>query len=252
MRVLHRSRSSLTTSQVHTPEGAPDIDAAFAAGYLEGATTMQRSWEYLNNAFGSQTYGNGLGDFLHANFAWVRAKVDAHPGDEYWHHVGLVHTQFDGLYAGYSAFAPADQALGLLAFYSATLSGDLDDLNKVFPQQQPQAQRPGQDDSGGDGHCSVLIKTVAPHPGAPPSDLLASHTTWSGFNTMTRVFKLYDFPWTVRARAHLASVASISSAVFCCLLPPSHLERSSPGSLRLVACLPYGLPSLPVSCRPSL
>ena len=181
---------------------------------------MQRSWEYLNNAFGSQTYGNGLGDFLHANFAWVRAKVDAHPGDEYWHHVGLVHTQFDGLYAGYSAFAPADQALGLLAFYSATLSGDLDDLNVVFPQQQQ--QQPAQHrrkGGGGDGHCSVLIKAVVPRPGAPPSDLLASHTTWSGFNTMTRVYKLYDFPWTVRAGGRNDDRGLGSCQL--CLRPPS-------------------------------
>lgn len=182
------------TLALHTREGIADSDAAYAAGYLEGATTTQRSWEYIHNAFPEQTYEGGLGDFIHSNFAWVRAQVAAHPGDAYWHHVGLVHEQWEGLYAGYSAFAPADYTLDALTFYSSTLSGDLDDLNVVFPGATPPLQQ--QQRRRGDGHCSVLIKAVGTDPAAP-AELLASHTTWSGFSTMTRIYKLYDFPWTV-------------------------------------------------------
>jgi len=36
------------------------------------------------------------------------------------------------------------------------------------------------------GHCSILVKAVGGASGAP-TDLLASHTTWSGFDTLTRV-----------------------------------------------------------------
>jgi hypothetical protein len=105
------------------------------------------------------------------------------------------------VYEGFMSVAPPAQRLDFRRFYSASLSGDLADLNVVFPQ-------PGADPSievrtaaaaaATDGHCSVLVKAVG---SGASQDLLITHTTWSGFNTMTRIFKGYDLPYTLDGNA---------------------------------------------------
>jgi hypothetical protein len=72
------------------------------------------------------------------------------------------------------------------------VQGDLDDLNRKFDTPGHRAMPPGVR-PGTDGHCSVIIRAIG-NPAAP-TELYAAHTTWGPFETMTRVFKLYDLPW---------------------------------------------------------
>lgn len=192
--------------------GAPSASSsslalAFAAGYLESCLTANRSQQFIANAFVNQTYGPDLTAYIDAQFKYIHASVVANPADAYWVHVGLVFEQWEGLFAGYNAWAPPGGALSYLSFYSSTFQGDLDDLDTVF------SLRRGEERAGAavksDGHCSVLIKAVGGGAGGGhPSELLVAHTTWGRFETMTRMMKLYDFPWSVSGAPGGATVAA--------------------------------------------
>ena len=47
----------------------------------------------------------------------------------------------------------------------------------------------------GDGHCSALVKPLGPL--SAPTDVTMGHTTWNPYETMTRIYKTYDFPWSI-------------------------------------------------------
>lgn len=208
------------TLEVHTSSWGglyTDEVQAYAAGYVEGAVTVQREFEYITNAYSNQTFGNGLDAFIKANFDWVKKQVAANVGDAYWHHVGLSYRQFEGLYDGYSAAALEGQQLDMLMFYSSTMQGDLHDLNVIFaPNGTASGTKAAVDD---DGHCSLLVKPVGP--ASAPTELYIAHTTWSHFETMTRMFKMYDFPWTLNGTtesgivpARQMSFSSYPAAIF--------------------------------------
>lgn len=170
-------------------------------------------WEFIGNALAEQVYDNGLDTYLQENDAFVAAQVDAHPGDAFWHQAGLNRAQWLGLYAGYNAAAtPVGQQLPWLTFYGATLTGDLDDLNKVFNTSGHRLHRDSalaklrglaRDGSGRDprpaepSHCSVIVKPIGDPSSGAPTELFVSHTTWGMFETMTRIWKVYDLEYTV-------------------------------------------------------
>lgn len=56
-----------------------------------------------------------------------------------------------------------------------------------MPPSPPRSPRPW---FGATGHCSALIKLLPDN-----ADLYVAQDTWSSFNSMTRIFKLYDFPF---------------------------------------------------------
>ena len=68
-------------------------------------------------------------------------------------------------------------------------------------------------------HCSLLVKPVWGKHDGGPSDLMFSHTAWFGYETMTRVYKRYDFPLTMdgtsgRVPATSIAFSSYPAAVF--------------------------------------
>jgi hypothetical protein len=67
------------------------------------------------------------------------------------------------------------------------LSGDMEDLANVFGDDVPA-------DSAFDrnGHCSALLRLA---PGN--KDVFIAQATWSSLNSMLRVYKLYDLPYTL-------------------------------------------------------
>jgi hypothetical protein len=180
---------------VHTSASFADDVQVYAAGYAEGVVTQGRSYETVMNSFGGLDYnGTALGDFVDAQLKWVDAQVAANVGDAYWHHVGLLFTQVRAMYAGYSSVAPPSQALDFNAYFSPTLSGDLDDLCTVLNCSKMASRG---STGVGDGHCSLLVKPVWAKGSPYPTDLLMAHTTWSGFDSLLRVYKRYDFPLTM-------------------------------------------------------
>ncbi|RYG55877.1 hypothetical protein EON66_04245, partial [archaeon] len=176
------------TLELHTAAAFANADQAFAAGYLEGALTVDRTWEFVNNAFGLEPFDEAVTGFLVSNFEYIGRQVKANAADPYWHHVGLLFEQQRGMHEGYLATAPAAKRLSFMQYYAATMSGDMDDLSTVFNVTKIKSLRSS-------SHCSVLIKPVGNI--NAPTELLATHTTWGSFETLTRVYKMYDMPLTL-------------------------------------------------------
>ena len=203
---------------VHTSAAFDDLLQAQAAGFLEGFVSAARTGEFARNVHGAQTtWSPALAAFVEANLAFVARRVAESPGDPFWHHVGLVHAQQAAGYDGYTAAAAAGGLAPLAndTYYALTLIGDMDDLCVAFGCSRTASWRRSRaarakgfraDDetvrferSLGDGHCSALVKPLGDL--SAPTDVLFSHTTWNPYETMTRVYKLYDFAYTVSGTA---------------------------------------------------
>lgn len=63
------------------------------------------------------------------------------------------------------------------------VAGDLDGLEQALGRKPPSKMF-------GSGSCSALVKLL---PGN--KDLLISHDTWGPYNSMLRLFKLYNLPF---------------------------------------------------------
>ena len=168
-----------------------DTRAAAAAGACEGALTARRIDELADNFHGGVApYSPSLAEFVRANSEWVRAKASAlRMTDPFWHQVYLLYAHLDGLIVGAHAAGARSSADTI---YALTLAGDLDDLCVALGcTGSSRANRPR------GGHCSVLVKAVGGVGGSPYTDVLASHTTWSTLESMTRIWKQQSFPFAL-------------------------------------------------------
>jgi hypothetical protein len=59
-------------------------------------------------------------------------------------------------------------------------------------------------------HCSLLVKPVRGAHGDKPVDLMFAHTAWFGYETMTRIYKRYDFPLTLDGTSGVVPATSIA------------------------------------------
>lgn len=76
------------------------------------------------------------------------------------------------------------------------LGGDLDALQSALSDgKQPESEVIGA------GKCSALIKLL---PGN--AELFVSHDTWDVFQSMLRIYKLYDLPFFVLGETHNGNV----------------------------------------------
>jgi hypothetical protein len=176
---------------LHTNQSYPDAQQAYAVGYLEGAITSQRSYEFLMNNFGgSIPYSATLLQYLKDNLNWIQSQIKANPTSNYWYHVNLLYQQQMGGFAGYSYAAKNNQQFDFFVYYAANLQGDLLDLCPALGCIDLDGTEFHERRS--DGHCSVLIKPLSNW-----TDIYMGHTTWAGFNSMTRIYKRYDFPFRV-------------------------------------------------------
>lgn len=190
------------------------MQTAAAAGYLEGYITAQRTYEFIMNVHGGKSiFGPQLEQYVVDNLEYARGMAEANRNsDPLWHQVDLLYTQLRGAHAGYLDAAEGSQYFDFLTFYSATMIGDLDDLCPALgcnrfetstaflaklrgSKQQQELTRKRYSD----GHCSVLIKAIADPTNTTWVDLIAGHTTWNPLETMTRVWKNYEFPFAVTA-----------------------------------------------------
>ncbi|KAL3858015.1 hypothetical protein ACJMK2_012631 [Sinanodonta woodiana] len=169
----------------------PDNIQAYFAGYLEASLTRELiSQTWINNVEGYCTepyipYCQRLYDFLQENMDWMNEQIKAKAAtDPYWHMVELFLYQVSGITDGYFNVTPQAGSTNLdpFGFYMLQISGDMEDLESVLGKEDLKSH------VFGSGSCSALIKLL---PGF--KDLYVSHDTWSGFQTMLRVLKKYDF-----------------------------------------------------------
>ena len=212
--------------EIQTNSSFSDEQQAFAAGYLEGTLTASQIWLTAGNLGANASFDVNLNAFFDANTAFIRASIAANVADPWWHHVALVFAQLDGMFYGYTAAAPASQALPFHAFFSMAVGCDLEDIVPAVHLQARRAagsvgwqggvalpegpQRAARRKAAGfpapppavvnelgiievdAGHCSSLVVVT---PGN--TELLTAQSTWASFENMLRIYKKYDFPFTV-------------------------------------------------------
>jgi hypothetical protein len=141
--------------------------------------------------------------------------------------------QQSGLVSGYAAHAPAGHGLSAEVMVTLSMHSDFDTLCPLFGGCGPVRQRQQHHAKANYGappptapnrvpdHCSVLVKLVGGKeekeerrkedetkhtPQLPWSELFVAHTTWSGFEDMTRVYKMYDLPFSTDGKPGSAPV----------------------------------------------
>lgn len=196
----------LTINTTDSSRQASDVTVMQAVGYLEGNLTQARVWQSYQG-FITQFSGNvipsSLVAWVNKNIAWARAQVAAAPQDEYWRQVANVFGQLDGIVAGYNSAAPANQTLDIIDFYlmSGDDAGDIisalqtkmdagSDEYRQLAGYRSMRRSPMHSQAFGDhwgSHCSVIVK-----PTDDLQELYAAHTTWSGFGSMLRMYKIYN------------------------------------------------------------
>ena len=206
-----------------------DEQMAYAAGYVEGSTTWESIQLFVLNSGSNFTWSSKLADFLEANERFMRGSVGSNPADPYWHGVSLLLEQLAGLYWGYADAAAPHGVVPypFRAIMNVQLSGDLEDLAAALALQTDPATTllpahprdeargiasrrrrvspTGRITGGDSGHCSALVKLL---PGN--AELFFSQVTWSAFETMIRIFKRYDLPFSVTGDKSSGVVAAVS------------------------------------------
>jgi hypothetical protein len=176
-----------------------DAQQAWCAGYLEAALTQSSLWDSFRNTFNSSepVLSAALESFILENDAWVRsnaASPSANP--TYWAHVALVLAQLDGLYDGYIAYAPAEQQLSYVYFLLYQLAWDLGDIQVAV----------GDARTSFSSHCSSLVKPTR-------QGLLQSHSTWTSYTSMLRVYKHFTSRFALEIASQSVSFSSYPGSI---------------------------------------
>ena len=166
----------------------------YAAGYLEGALTSARIAEMWEITAANTQDDAIIHAFVDNQTDWVVDQVKRHAAtNTYWAGISLIQQQYAGLQAGYNAHVShASKQLTRYQFDMLQLNGDWGDLwYATHRTQRPNFSNMTADETKtylkSIGHCSVLVKVTA-----DLSEVFASHSTWSGYATMNRIFKHYN------------------------------------------------------------
>jgi hypothetical protein len=181
--------------EIHTNPSYPDETQASAAGFYEGSVTATLIEQNAYNS-GLYTYqpSAGLAQFLQENTAFMSKMINestslpaGNPGRAYWYHVNLILAQLNGIYQGYqdARHNKGNVTADMILFIN--LSGDMEDLATVFGVENELENAFFEN-----GHCSALLRLLEDN-----SDVYIGQSTWSSLNSMLRVYKLYDFPFTL-------------------------------------------------------
>lgn len=168
-----------STLNVETIADYDDMVQAHAAGYVEAYLTQQRIYYHAYNYFVNYTMNEALRQYVNENRDWMEKQIKDNQNDEVWYQVGLMLEQEDALQAGYAAFHKEGQELNPDTIKYMMYFGDYSDLVEVLNHREQPAD-----------HCSALIKVLEDF-----SDIYIAQESWYRFNTMTRIWKVYDFPY---------------------------------------------------------
>ena len=172
----------------------PDLVQMHAAGYLEGALTAGRIWEMYQITASEERVTPAIQAFVDNQTEWVASSIaKAAKGDTYWAGMALIMAQYAGLQAGYNAHPSAvGKAMSRMDFDLLQLSGDWGDIETAvhrelrpdFSKMSPEQVRQWAIERD---HCSVLVKLTG-----DLQEIYASHSTWTDYATMNRIFKHYQ------------------------------------------------------------
>lgn len=186
---------------------------AYAAGLLEGALTQDRVnqfWTSWTSRFRAPMR-NKINTFINVQNTYLRersadrvvSEESTDPDSIYWHHVGVVLAQLDGMLDGinYNNKNPISKE----DLWIMNLDGDILDIERalqsdVFTHDMSRQQLIELIELK--GHCSALVKWTG-------DDLLIGHTTWSDFAELYRSYKHYKFAF--RGKGIKSQSSSFSS-----------------------------------------
>lgn len=183
---------------VSTSSAFPDVTQMYGAGYLEAALTQPRIWTHANNtlAWISSQFKGGVIPQVVINFfttqdQWKRAQFATNTSD-YWVGVKSIVNQLDGLVAGYTQMAPANETLSAFDIWSVGAIGDYLDLITALTDDGPDYDKMTDTEFLAairkNNHCSALVKVTG-----DLSELFFAHVAWFIYQSTTRIFKHYNF-----------------------------------------------------------
>jgi hypothetical protein len=177
-----------------------DTVAAFGAGYVEAALTVDLINNHWQNMRSQAAVSEKVSKFVQENEVWVRKQADskAHAADAYWTTVRNIYAQLDGMASGYDAHRGGLNALSKLQLMLLGMTVELDDISKAVdksarPDYQAMTKAELEAYVFDHTHCSAMIKV-----NADLSELYAAHNTWCSYEAMLRIFKTYTLPFNTK------------------------------------------------------
>jgi hypothetical protein len=169
------------------PGSVTDPLIPYAAGFLEGSLFVNETTAFWYNYKAVTSIINPLNAsleaFLNDHLTWVAENVKTN-NSVYWQTVGWFYRQMEGFAAGYNSQNPPEP-FTFMTVLLLNLQGDIWDIwSYISPPTMEELRIRNQKGS----HCSSFIKWLP-----DGSDLYSSHTTWSSYTTLYRVFKIYNF-----------------------------------------------------------
>ena len=160
---------------------------AYSAGYLEGFLTYtQINQSFVNQNIRDYVPTGQIKDFIVENYNYIVDNVDKNQNETYWYQTGLLMYQIKGMEDGFLALQPKVSRdidpMGIFWMYNWDLT-ELTDLQLKYARGKSVL---------GSGSCSAMIKYTG-------DDLIASHVTWSEYETMLRTLKKYKLPFKMNA-----------------------------------------------------
>jgi hypothetical protein len=181
---------------IHTNESYGDEHSLFCAGVLEGYLTREHIRQHFDlfkigvlADMQSDDWPPVLVDWFTKSLNWWKSKTSGQTLPDYWVHMRNILEQFKGLVSGFNVDLPADQQLTELDFYALQAAGDLDDLEVVWALKKDPSFVPSDDWYDTHHHCTGMVRMMP-----DMSDVYFSQDTWSGYTSLHRTLKEYDFP----------------------------------------------------------
>jgi len=200
--------------------GVNDYNRMFAAGLLEGYLTSYEIWLTYYTGWGNSQfmhpYVSGLTNWTEEQRSWMDTNIHANTQSEYWLYVELLTAQFDGQKFGYNMAAQAFDLPTLEDnFVWQWLSGYeefYDVLNVLNPSLRPKFHEMSTYEMdqymATHSHCSVIVK-VTPL----LDDIYFTHSTWSDYYVMNRIYKQYIFDLELHTASVHLSMSSYAGSL---------------------------------------
>jgi hypothetical protein len=180
--------------------------AYYGAGYLEGYLTQRQLTNAgIVGAFATACAATpavtvSVTTFVEKHIAHIRNASVVNASIPFYAQIGLLLDQLTGIADGYNAANNGLTSVTMNDVFALNFGEEFWDISQKyvnFPAQSVTVQGPGL----APRHCSALIKVTA-------DDLYMAHDTWSSFESMRRMYKIYSFNTTVTMSAYPGTIAS--------------------------------------------